>query len=375
MAYGPGITSYNERATMYRNAKNVGYYMIGKGALSQLGDMLKPLRGADSHAPAVFFLDHCFSDGKLAARLPVESGDLLVYVDTTQEPTTDSVDGYAAQAREFLSGKTPGALLAFGGGSTLDTCKCVGNLLTNPGKAEEYQGWELVKHPAPYKIAVPTLSGTGSETSRTGIICNEAKNLKLGMNSDYTMFDQVLLDPELTAGVPRNQYFYTGIDTYMHCFESLSGSYRNVVVDSLAEKAIDICKRVFLSEDMMSDENRELLMIASFLGGMAAGFVGTVHPISAGLSMVLHMPHGLANCYALSVQEDIYPDEYRDFMSMIDRQGIDLPKGICQGLSDEQYTALYQASIVHEKPLANRLGPDFKNILTKENVIERFKRM
>lgn len=85
------------------------------------------------------------------------------------------------------------------------------------------------------------------------------------MNSDYTMFDQVLLDPDLTAGVPRNQYFYTGIDTYMHCFESLSGSYRNVVVDSLAEKAIDICKRVFLSEDMMSDENRELLMIASFL--------------------------------------------------------------------------------------------------------------
>ena len=58
----------------------------------------------------------------------------------------------------------------------------------------------------------------------------------------------------------------------MHCFESLSGSYRNVVVDSLAEKAIDICKRVFLSDDMMSDENRELLMIASFLGGMAAGF-------------------------------------------------------------------------------------------------------
>lgn len=108
---------------------------------------------------------------------------------------------------------------------------------------------------------------------------------------------------------------------------------------------------------------------------MAAGFVGTVHPVSAGLSMVLHMPHGLANCYALSVQEDIYPDEYRDFMAMIDRQGIDLPKGICQGLNDDQYTALYQASIVHEKPLANRLGPDFKNILTKENVIERFKRM
>ena len=230
------------------------------------------------------------------------------------------------------------ALLALGGGCVLDTCKCVGNLLNNPGKAENYQGWELVKNPAPYKIAIPTLSGTGSETSRTGIICNEAKNIKLGMNSDYTMFEQVLLDPDLTASVPRNQYFYTGIDTYMHCFESITGSYRNVVVDSLAEKAIDLSKQVYLSSDMMSDENREKLMIASFLGGMAAGFVGVVHPISAGLSMVLHMHHGIANCYALTVLEDIYPDEYKDFMLMMDRQCIDLVAGheVAVG-GDQQY--------------------------------------
>ena len=154
---------------MYRNAKNVGYYMIGKGALSQLGDLLTTRREAQD-GPAVFFLDHYFEGKNLAERLPVEHWDMVVYVDTTEEPTTDSVDGYTARVREFLDGKTPCALLAFGGGSTLDTCKCVGNLLTNPGKAEDYQGWELVRHPAPYKIAVPTLSGTGSETSRTGII-------------------------------------------------------------------------------------------------------------------------------------------------------------------------------------------------------------
>ena len=359
---------------MYRNAKNVGYYMIGKGALGQLGDVLAPRRQS-VHGPAVFFLDHYFNDGCLEAQLPVEKDDLVIYVDTKQEPTTLSVNTYTDQTRSYLDGRPPCALLAFGGGSTMDTCKCVANLLTNPGKAEDYQGWELVKNPAPYKIAVPTLAGTGSESSRTGIICNEAKNLKLGMNSDFTMFDQVLLDPDLTASVPRNQYFYTGIDTYMHCFESLAGSYRNVVVDSLAEKAIDLCKQVFLSADMMREDNRERMMIASFLGGMAAGFVGAVHPVSAGLSMVLHMPHGLANCYALSVEEDIYPVQYREFMNMMERQGIDLPRGICQGLSEAQYDDLYEASIVHEKPLINCLGPDFKKILTKENVIERFKRM
>ena len=106
---------------------------------------------------------------------------MVVYVDTTNEPTTDSIDGYTDKVKAFLNGAAPCALLAFGGGCVLDTCKCVGNRLNNPGKAENYQGWELVKNPAPYKIAVPTLSGTGSETSRTGIICNEEKNIKLGM--------------------------------------------------------------------------------------------------------------------------------------------------------------------------------------------------
>ncbi|MCR4666092.1 MAG: iron-containing alcohol dehydrogenase [Desulfovibrio sp.] len=359
---------------MFRNAKNVGYYMIGKGSLSQLGDVLEKRRSSVK-GPAVFFLDHFFRNQDLAKKLPLAPNDILLYVDTTEEPTTHGVDAYTAQVKEELHGALPSAMLAFGGGSTMDTCKCVGNLLTNPGKSEDYQGWELVKNPAPYKIAVPTLSGTGSETSRTGIVCNEAKNLKLGMNSDFTMFDQVILDPDLTVTVPRNQYFYTGIDTYMHCFESITGTYRNAVVDALSEKAIDLCKRIFLSKDMMSDENRELLMIASFLGGMAAGFVGTVHPVSAGLSMVLHMHHGLANCYALSVQEDIYPEYYRDFMTMIERQRIDLPSGICKDLEPAQYDALYEASIVHEKPLSNRLGPDFKKIFTKDNVIGRFKRM
>ena len=359
---------------MFRNAKNVGYYMIGKGSLTQLEDILKARRAAVD-GPAIFFLDHFFDGRDLESRLPVAAGDLVLYVDTTDEPTTHGVDAVTDRVKKHLEGRTPCAMLAFGGGSTLDTCKCAANLLTNPGKSEDYQGWELVKNPAPYKIAVPTLSGTGSETSRTGIVCNEAKNLKLGMNSDFTMFDQVLLDPDLTATVPRDQYFYTGIDTYMHCFESLTGNYRNVVVDALSEKAIDLCKQVFLSDDMMSDDNRERMMIASFLGGMAAGFVGTVHPISAGLSMVLHMHHGIANCYALSVQEDIYPEQYREFMAMMERQRISLPKGICDGLTDAQYTALYEGSIVHEKPLSNRLGPNFKKIFTKENVIDRFKRM
>ena len=135
----------------------------------------------------------------------------------------------------------------------LDTAKAVANLLTNPGKAEDYQGWELVKSPAVYKIGIPTLSGTGSECSRTCVLTNIPKNLKLGMNSDYTVYDQLLLDPDLLATVPRDQYFYTGIDTFMHCVESLQGSYRNAIIDAFSVRAVQLCEEIFLSDDMMSE--------------------------------------------------------------------------------------------------------------------------
>lgn len=358
---------------MFRNAKNVGYYMIGKGALGQLEELIAPRR-EKKDGPVIYFIDHYFKDKNLHDRLPVMPWDLMLYVDTTHEPTTEYMDQLADEVRG-RSEQTPCCMVALGGGATMDTCKAVANLMTNPGKAEDYQGWDLVQHPAPYKIAVPTLSGTGAEVSRTCVLMNMRKNLKLGMNSDFTMYDQVLMDPELTRTVPRDQYFYTGMDTFMHCFESLAGGYRNAIVDALAQKAVEMCKEIFLSEDMMSDENLEKMMIASYLGGMAAGFVGVVHPVSAGLSVALHMHHGIANCYALSVLEDIYPEPYRDFMAMMERQKVSLPKGICANLTDAQYDALYEGSIVHEKPLTNQLGPDYKKILTRENLIGRFKRM
>lgn len=94
-------------------------------------------------------------------------------------------------------------------------------LLTNPGKAEDYQGWDLVKISGVYKVGISTLSGTGAETTRTCVMISETK--KMGMNSDLTMFDQIILDPNLLKTVPLDQEFYTGMDCYIHCVESLHG--------------------------------------------------------------------------------------------------------------------------------------------------------
>lgn len=356
-----------------RITKTVGEYLLAPGALSDLRRLL--IDHADQPSDRVIYLiDHYFSDGSLAQRLPLKSVDSVLYLDTADEPTTDGVDGLAAQFRE---GATVKAVIGIGGGATLDTAKALSNLLTNEGKAADYQGWDLVRRPGVFKVGVPTLSGTGAEASRTCVMMNPVKNLKLGMNSDYTVFDRLVLDPDLTATVPRDQYFFTGMDTYIHCIESLAGRYRHAFADACSDEALRLCRDVFMSNDMQSASNREKLMVASFLGGSAIGnsYVGLVHPFSAGLSMVFHTHHCLGNCLVMNAMEEFYPRETEEFRRMMDVQKITLPQGLCANLSDSKYQALYDATIVHAKPLANALGDEFANVLTLDKVVEIFQRM
>ena len=118
-------------------------------------------------------------------------------------------------------------------------------------------------------------------------------------------------------------------------------------------------------------------MVGSYLGGVAIAnsYVGIIHPFSAGLSVVLGTHHCIANCITMMAMEEFYPKEYSEFNKMLEVQKIELPRGIASNLTEEQYLALYNASVIHEKPLFNALGKDFKKIFTLEKVTELFKKM
>lgn len=349
--------------------------MFGEGSFASLPTLMDNRRKSSGDY-CVIYVDHFFSDGKLDSVIRQNANDVVIYIDTTDEPKTSGIDTLVAQLSS-LGKNSPCAVVGIGGGATLDTAKAVSNLLTNGGYASQYQGWDLVPNPGVYKIGVPTLSGTGAESSRTCVMTNPANGLKLGMNSDHTIYDQLVMDPELTATVPRNQYAYTGMDTYIHCIESLAGRYRNAVGDAFSRQALELAKNVFDSDDMMSAENRGHIMVASYLGGVAIAnsFVGVVHPFSAGLSVVLGLHHCVANCITMYAMEEFYPQEHQEFCRMMERQGVSVPAGVCSNLSDEQYRQLYASTIIHEKPLSNALGDSFRDILTEEKVISIFKRM
>ena len=73
--------------------------------------------------------------------------------------------------------------------------------------------------------------------------------------------------------------------------------------------------------------------------------------------------------------EEFYPKEYKEFMQMAEKQDISIPKGIALNLDEETFKRLYNSTVIHEKPLSNALGENYKKKLTLEKMIEIFKRM
>jgi 3-deoxy-alpha-D-manno-octulosonate 8-oxidase len=362
--------------TLQSNTAQVGGYDTGAGSLSKLEDILRPRRDLNPTG-IVFLIDHYFRNSTLQDQLPIQSADLVIYVDTSHEPSTRSVDQLKALTVSHYSDNLPTAIVGIGGGSTLDTAKAVSNLLTNPGPSANYQGWDLVKNPGVYKVGIPTLAGTGAEASRTCVLTNYETGVKLGMNSNYTLFDQLILDPNLLKTIPRKQFFYTGMDTYIHCIESLKGSLRHAAADELSRQALELVREVFLSDEMQSVENCEKLMAAAFLGGtaIANSMVGVVHPFSAGLSIVRGTHHCEANCIALQALSEFYPEATQEFEEMRSKQEITIPMGLCKGATDKEHKQLRASTVVHEKPLRNALGEDFARLLTEERVRSIFERM
>ena len=342
----------------------VGYVVYGRGSFNQLDEILAPQR--KTGAPFIFLIDQFFEGKELPNRVPLKANDKIIFADVTYEPKTSYVDKLATQIKEAF-GSVSG-IIGIGGGSAMDLAKAVSLMMTNSGSSADYQGWDLVKKPGVFKVGIPTLSGTGAEVSRTTVLTGPTK--KLGMNSDYTPFDQIVLDPELTKDAPVNQRFYTGMDCYIHCIESLQGTYLNEFSKSYGEKALQLCRKVFIEKDHWDNESDDQLMMASYAGGMSIAYsqVGVAHAVSYGLSYLLGTKHGIGNCIVMNHLHDYYPEGVDEFKRMVDKNEITIPQGICKGLSDEQFESMMNVSLVMKPLWENALGKDWEKIMTRDKL-------
>ncbi len=348
----------------FKNLKLVDYVVYGRGAFNQLDEILAPRR--KDNFPMIFFLDHYFIGKPLAGRIPLRGKDKIVYVDVTQEPKTKQVDALAAELKaEF--GEVSG-IIGIGGGSAMDLAKAVSLMMTNPGSSADYQGWDLVKVPGVFKVGIPTLSGTGAEVSRTTVLTGPTR--KLGMNSDFTPFNQIVLDPELTKNAPANQRFYTGMDCYIHCIESLEGTYLNEFSKSYGEKALDLCRKIYVEKTGWDEQSDEQLMMASYAGGMSIAYsqVGVAHAVSYGLSYLLGTKHGIGNCIVMNHLEEYYPAGVEEFKFMVEKNKIEIPTGICGNLTETQFDEMINISLSLKPLWENALGANWESIMTREKL-------
>lgn len=357
-------------ASQYKNLRVVPHLVFGRGSFDQLDAILGGYR-TDAGSHVVFLVDEVHEDRPLVGRIPFHRNDLLILVKVDTEPKTSYVDELVERVRGYSS-DPPDAVVGIGGGSTLDLAKAVALMLTNPGSAADYQGRDLVKNPGIPHFGIPTLAGTGAEISRTTVLTGPQR--KLGINSDFTPFDQIIMDPDLVAGVPVDQWFYTGMDCYIHNAEALTGSFINTFAQAYAEKSLELCRDVYLGDDPESDEK---LMVASYFGGMSIAYsqVGVCHALSYGLSFLLGTRHGVGNCIVFDQLEEFYPEHVREFREMMSRHGIDLPRGVTQGVDEEGMDRMIDVALGLVPLWENALGPEWRSIATRDRLRTLYERM
>jgi 3-deoxy-alpha-D-manno-octulosonate 8-oxidase len=355
---------------MFRNFKMVSHVVFGRGCFNQLDDILAEKRKSED-SYMVFLVDDVFLKSPFKDRVPVKDPDTLMWVNVDHEPKTEYVDRLTQNVKKN-SDELPDGIVGIGGGSTLDIAKAVSLMLTNPGSSADYQGWDLIKNPAVYHVGIPTLSGTGAEVSRTTVLSGPEK--KLGINSDYTVFDQILLDPELIESAPPDQRFYTGMDCYIHCVESLNGTFLNAFSQAYGESAIELCREVFLGSGPARDDK---LMMASYCGGMSIAYsqVGICHALSYGLSFVLGIHHGIGNCIVFDTLGDYYTEGVDEFRQMMDKHKVQLPRNLVAGIKDDQLEKMVDVALILEPLWENALGTDWKKTMTRDRIKELYLKM
>ncbi len=358
---------------IHKNFKNIEKVVFGRGSFDNLAVILAEKR-TENDGFFLFVIDQYFAGRQLLDRIPAAANDIVKLIDVDpHEPTTEQIDELRDEVLRNVG--LPAGVVAIGGGSIMDIAKAVSLMFTNEGSSTLYQGLNLIKKPGIYHLGIPTISGTGAEVSMTAVLTGPEK--KLGLKCDWTVFNQVILDPELIVSVPTDKWFYTGMDTYIHCIESEKGILNNAYSHAFAEQALKLCREIYLGDKSgQTEENDDKLMVASMMGGLSLTYseVGICHALSYGLSKILHEKHCYANCLAFQHLEDYYEEGVKEFRQMVKQHNINLPKGISKNWSDDTITAMAQVAYNLPHMWNHAIGTNWKEKITVETIKDLYKR-
>ncbi len=283
------------------------------------------------------------------ASLEAAGVDVSVFDGVSPNPTTTSVDAGSDLARDLQVH----ALVAVGGGSSMDAAKGIALGAVNPHRGIELDYRNEFANDALPIIAVPTTSGTGAEVNAFGVITDVVGHRKFYVGSTSALARAAVLDPELTVGLPPRATAATGMDALTHALESYIALRTNPYSDGIALQVISTVAEYLprAVADGGDIESRSQLLFASHIAGVGFSHtgLGLVHGIAHPLGGRFDIPHGLALCIVI--------EEVLRF-NLPEREGRLARVAFALGVGDTAAStaANAEAAIVEVASLARRVG-------------------
>lgn len=217
-----------------------------------------------------------------------------IYDGVVPDPTVGDVDRCFERARDMKAD----ALIAIGGGSSIDTAKMAGVLMTNGGSVLDYVGADKVPAAAAPVVAIPTTAGTGAEITINSVIADPEQHKKLVIISPNATCLFALEDPDMTRGLPPFLTAITGMDTLVHAIESFVNKSTYPMTQALALEAIRDATWALprAVKDGGDLEAREKMLRAVVSASLAFSNtrLGNVHAMALPLGGWCHVAHGTA---------------------------------------------------------------------------------
>lgn len=237
---------------------------------------------------------------QLEAVLDEDDISYAVYDQTRPNPTVVNVEQALSLYRRYRCQ----ALIAIGGGSSMDCAKAVGARLARPGTPlGKLKGTLRILRPLPTLIAIPTTAGTGSETTLAAVITDTQAQHKYVMNDFVLIPKYAVLDARLTLSLPPHLTATTGMDALTHAVEAYIG---RSTTRQTRQEALEATRLVFANVERAyrngkDYEARSNMLIAAYRAGIAfsRSYVGYVHAVAHSLGGQYNIPHGLANAVLL----------------------------------------------------------------------------
>ncbi len=252
--------------------------------------------------------------------------ETLVFDQFTENPNTKQVDVGVEVAKEYK----PEAIVAIGGGSSMDCAKGINFLYSCGGRMQDYWGVGKATAEMLPMIAVPTTAGTGSEAQSFALISDAETHVKMACGDKRAAFRIAILDPELTLTQPARVTALTAIDAISHAVETYVTKKRNPISHAFSRQAWPLLEMGLehLIEEPDDLNTRGSVQLGACLAGLAIenSMLGSAHALANPLTANYHIAHGEAIGMMLpqvvrhNAQHPAVAEAYTEMLEAIDTE-------------------------------------------------------